>query len=101
MEPIIFERGKNRLTFFSDRLEIAWKNRTTHVIYYREVEKITYNPEFGFRDVVRCVFSRGYSQMNSAFVIFFKDSRFPVPTRLSNDEFEKVKNIIPTPIELV
>ena len=102
MEPIVIEKGKGRVTFYSDRVELARKGKISHTIYYDNIEKITYNPKFGFRDFISFAFSLSYSGANCGFVMFLKDSLDPIPTRLSNEDFEKIKNIIAdVPIELV
>jgi hypothetical protein len=106
VEPIVIGKSKERIVFYLDRLEGFKKDKIFLVVYYNKIKEITYNPKFGFKDLFLTIFSwltyvADLSRLKNVLVISLKDSYDSIAIKMSNDEFEKVKDIFGIPIEIV
>ena len=110
MEPIIIKNGKKNYAFYSDKIVVSKKDKIIHERKYSEIEKITYNPELSFKDHVIAILNRGgdstCSYFRAGLAIFFDmkiEKRYPyvITIRMSRDDFDKIKDIFGTPIEIV
>jgi hypothetical protein len=104
MEPVVIKKGKTLYSFYSNRMVMAKKEKVVHEIYYHEIKEITYNPKYGLRDFLGNILALSPYRLRDAFVIELKVqkglSNF-IRIMLSNDEFEKIKDVFGIPIELV
>jgi len=97
MEPIIIKNGRKEYAFYSDRIEVTKKDKIITTIRHDEIRDVTYNPKFGFKDMLR----RGTRHMPNSFT-FYYGSRYEVFTMcLSNYDFERVKTTFKIPIKLI
>jgi hypothetical protein len=108
MEPWVVKRGKEEYVFHSDRRVMSRKGKLIHEIRYHEIMEITYNHRFGLRDFLHIIISGALSSYNdeylpNALFIRWKSGGEEYYTRMliRRDDFEKIRNIIPVPIELI
>ena len=103
MEPVIIKKGKREYAFYSDRIEVTKKNKTIGVIRHDEIKKISYNPKFGFKDLLHYILL-GIPHGKNAFNIVLKSKKRyedEICLPISNDEFERVKTTFEIPIKLI
>ena len=107
MEPIVIKKGKYEYSFYSDRIVSTKNGKPVYEVFYHEIEEITYNPKFGFKDFLTFLISVGVAfECAPRFLMMRLKTRKisqmnVIGTKLSNKEFEKVKGIISVPIRMV
>jgi len=104
MEPVIIKYGgKREVAFFPDRLAIMKGNRVIETISHDEIEFATYNPKFNLKDLFFIIIQDpvAYRYMYNAFTVVLKSKRRTLMLRLSNDEYEKIKDTFKPHIGLV
>jgi hypothetical protein len=108
MEPIVIKKSKTLYVFHSDRLVITKKDKVIREINYKEIKEITYNPKFGVNDLINRLLTyswSGHYYVSKAFVIDLKAGKNHLDVicmKLSNDEFEMIKDIfVDVPIDII
>jgi len=109
MESVTVKHGNKHFTFSSDKIVISKKDKIIRTIFYNEIEVIIYNPKFGFGDLF-CILTllstgQGGDYFPNAFWIKYYDGKSNlaklVGIKVSNNDFEKIKNIVSVSIPIV
>jgi len=103
MGPIVVKKGKTEYTFHYDKLVIIKKQKIVREISYTDIRGITYNQKFGWRDLLSALYYNFYRTYN-AFVIDLKKQigiSNIVFIRLTNEEFNKIKDVFGMPVEII
>ena len=106
MEPVIVKQGKREYAFYSDKIVVKKKNKITWEVPYDDIDEISYNPKFGFRDFFKRLGGAFIAYPDcrcskNAFVIFLKSNNDIFLTPLSNEDFERIKHLFKIPIKIV
>ena len=106
MELLIIKQGKWKYVFYSDEVVVMKKNKVLRTVRHNEIEKITYNPEYGLKDSLKNILNiflwvTDLPYSRNAFVMYLEPDGRNISIKISNDDFERVKNTFKIPIELI
>jgi len=107
MEPIIIKSLGKKYFFHPGEIVVMNKDKVLRIVHHDEIKEITYNPKFGFKDLLEMIVSPfSYYCGKNAFAIVLISEERPsnkniICIPLTNAEFEKVKNTFKIPIKLI
>ena len=103
MNQLIIEQGKKKYIFSSDKIVVIKKNEVIQEIFLDEIDEVTFNPKYGFRDFFTTLFitiGLNYSYYYKAFAVYLRPEGC-IHIKMSKENFEKVKSFFKIPIRIV